>query len=163
MGGTPTGTVTFFDGGTVLGEVALDPNGHASLVVQLGVGGHSLKASFSGVGGFTGSSATLGETVNQAATTTSLAGRTTSIPIVGRQLVLLTATIKPVAPGGGVPTGTVTFFDAGAVVGTATVDGNGQASLTLSTLTPGKHTLTASYSGDANFQDSFSDVFVLNV
>jgi hypothetical protein len=159
--GAPTGAVTFYDGDTVLGEVALDPNGHASLVVQPGVGLHSLKASFAGVGGFTGSAATLSETVTRAATTTSLAGGATSFP--GGQIVLLTATITPVAPGAGVPTGTVTFFEAGNVVGTAQVDGNGQASLTLYTLTRGKHTLTASYGGDANFQASASDALVVNV
>jgi Bacterial Ig-like domain (group 3) len=160
--GTPAGTVTFCDGGTVLAEVALDPNGHASLQVQLSVGMHSLKASFAGVGGFTSSTATLSETANQAATTTSLAGRVLTIPIMGEHLVLLTATITPVAPGAGVPTGTVTFFEAGNVVGAAQVS-NGQATLTLYTLPPGKHILTASYSGDANFQTSTSDAFVLNV
>jgi hypothetical protein len=161
--GTPTGTVTFFDGGTVLGEVALGPNGHASLLVQLGVGVHALKASFAGVGGFTASTATLSETVNKAATTTSLDARTFTIPITGSQIVSLTATVTPVSPGGGGPTGTVTFFDDGNVVGTAQVF-NGQASLTLyNALTPGKHTLTAVYSGDGNFQGSTSDVFVLTV
>jgi hypothetical protein len=158
-GGTPTGTVTFYDGGTVLGEVGLDPNGHASLLVPLGVGVHSLKASFAGVGGFTGSTATLSETVNQAATTTSLAAET----FMSSQFVILTATITPVAPGAGVPTGTVVFFADGNVVGKAQVYANGQASLALYTLAPGKHTVTASYSGDANFQASASDAFVLSI
>src|SRR5262249_27966968 len=35
--GTPTGTVTFFDGGTVLDEVALDPSGRAVLTRSFGV------------------------------------------------------------------------------------------------------------------------------
>jgi hypothetical protein len=162
-GGTPSGTVTFYDGGTVLGEVGLDPNGHAALLLQLGVGVHSLKASFAGVGGFSGSTATLSEPVNQAATTTSLGADSSTIPFLNRQFVFLTATITPVAPGAGVPTGTVTFFDGSNVVGTAQVCSNGQATLVLYNLAPGKHTLTASYSGDANFQASTSDAFVLNV
>jgi hypothetical protein len=124
---------------------------------------HSLKASFAGVGGFSGSTATLSETVNQAATTTSLGTDSSTIPFLNRQFVFLTATIAPVAPGAGVPTGTVTFFDGGNVVGTAQVYSNGQATLVLYNPPPGKHTLTASYSGDANFQASTSDAFVLNV
>jgi hypothetical protein len=157
--GTPTGTVTFCDGGAVLGEVALDPNGHASLLVQLGVGVHSLKASFAGLGGFTASTGTLSETVNQAGTTTTVAAET----FMGSQFAILSATITPVAPGAGVPTGTITFFVDGNIVGTAQLYGNGQASLAVYTLPRGKHTLTASYSGDTNFKASTSDVFVLNV
>src|SRR5262249_42620642 len=42
--GTPTGTVTFFDGSTALGTVSLDGKGQASLAVQLGVGSHALTA-----------------------------------------------------------------------------------------------------------------------
>jgi hypothetical protein len=164
--GTPTGTATFCDGGTVLGEVALDPNGHASLIVQLGVGVHALKASFAGIGGFTGSTATLSETVNKAATTIGLNVQDLSgaaAALLGHGLVFFTATVAPVAPGAGVPTGTVTFFEDGNVVGTGQVYSNGQASVTLYNLAPGKHTLTASYSGDANFQASSSGAFVLSV
>jgi hypothetical protein len=156
----PTGTVTFSDGGRVLGEVAVDPNGHASFQVQLGVGVHALKASFAGLDGFTASAASLSETVNRAATTTALAGSVFSF--TGGQLVLLSATITPVAPGGGSPTGTVTFFDGGNFVGTAQVSG-GQATLVVNTLGPGPHLLTASYSGDADFEASTSEIFVLNV
>jgi hypothetical protein len=159
--GPPTGTVTFCDGGTVLGEVGLDPNGHASLLVQLSVGVHTLKASFAGLGGFTSSTSTLSEVVNRAATTITLSSG--SFGLMGGQLVFLDATVTPVAPGAGVPTGTVTFFDGGNVVGTAQVYGNGEASLTLYNLSRGKHILTASYSGDADFQASTSGVFVLNV
>jgi hypothetical protein len=161
--GTATGTVTFSDDGTVLAEVAVDPNGHASFPVRLDVGVHSLKASFAGLDGFTGSTATLSETVQQAATTTALSAVAETIPILGREIVFLNATVTPVAPGAGVPSGTVTFFDNGNVVGTAQVYSNGQAGLVLSTLTRGKHTLTASYSGDANFQASTSDSLLLIV
>src|SRR4029077_9138643 len=117
-GGTPTGTVTFRDGSTVLGEVAVDPNGQATLVVPLGVGIHSLTASFAGIAPFTAStSAALSETVSQAATTTALAVD----EIAGPSVVFLTATVAPAAPGSGVPTGTVTFLDGNTVLGTGTL------------------------------------------
>jgi YD repeat-containing protein len=58
--------------------------------------------------------------------------------------VTLTANVAGNAPGG-----TVTFREGATVLGTATVS-NGSASLTLATLTPGQHTIIATYSGDAN-------------
>jgi hypothetical protein len=152
-GGTPTGTVTFLDGSTVLGEVAVDPNGQATLTVPLGVGVHSLKASFAGTGRFTAStSAALSETVKKAATTVTLSAEIVARPAV----VFLTATVAPVAPGSGVPTGSVTITEGNIVVGTGTLDANGQFFLIVETLTPGKHHLTVTYSGDGNFQGSTS-------
>jgi hypothetical protein len=154
--GVPAGTITFLDGSTMLGAVALDPNGQARLVVQLGVGVHSLKASFAGLAPFTGSSsAVLSETVNKAATTTTLIVQTHPFGI--STAVLLTATIAPVAPGSGTPTGTVTFMEGNHVLGTAQVDANGQASLLLESLPAGQHTVTAIYGGDGNFLGSSSD------
>ncbi len=47
-------------------------------------------------------------------------------------------------------TGTVSFYDGTTLLGTAPVTGN-TASLTVSTLGVGTHTITAVYSGDANF------------
>jgi hypothetical protein len=151
--GTPTGTVTFFDGDTVLSEVALDPNGQATLTVSLDVGAHSLTASFAGIAPFTASSsAALGETVAQAGTTTALAVDDSE----GPSIVFLTATVAPVAPGAGLPTGTVTFFDGTTVLGTGSLDANGQAFFFVELLAPGPHSLSASYSGDGNFLASTS-------
>jgi hypothetical protein len=163
--GTPTGTVTFRDGGTILGEVAVDPNGQASLALPLGVGSHSLTASFAGIVPFTAStSAALTETVGKAASTTALAVDQFGGQFPAPALVELTATVTAVAPGAGVPTGTVTFLDGSTVLGTGTLDNNGQAFLLLETgLAPGTHSLTASYGGDGNFQTSTSAPTVVTV
>ena len=59
----------------------------------------------------------------------------------------------PPASGSNVPTGTVTFFDGAASIGTGTVSGNGEATLTSATLAPGAHTLKAVYGGDSNDDD----------
>jgi hypothetical protein len=160
-GGTPTGTVTFRDGGTVLGAVAVGPTGLATLVVPFGVGSHSLTASFAGTPPFTAStSAALAETVNRAATTTALAVD----EIAGPSVVQFTATVAAVAPGAGLPTGTVTFLDGTTVLGTGTLDQNGQAFLLLeSGLAPGTHSLTVSYVGDGNFLTSTSAATVETV
>jgi hypothetical protein len=153
--GVPTGTITFFNGSTPLGEVALDPNGQARLLVQLAPGTHSLRASFAGIAPFTASaSATLSETVNKDATKTKLTVDTNAFGISG--FVLLTVNITPVAPGAGSPTGTVTFFEGNKIIGTGSVSG-GQATLFLERkLGPGKHTVTAVYKGDDDFDASTS-------
>ena len=156
--GTPVGSVTFFDGTTVLGVVAVDPNGQAVLVVPLGVGPHSLTASFAGIAPFTAStSAAVSETVNPAATTTAL-----SADVFASSFVQFTVTVFPVAPGAGVPTGTITLFDGDTVVGTATLIG-GQAFIDIDGIQPGRHTFTASYSGDDSFEASLSDPLVLTI
>src|SRR5437867_1062300 len=151
--GVPAGTVTFSDGTTVLGTVTL-VNGSASLSVStLAVGSHSLTSAYSGSASFLAStSPTVTQTVN-AQTTTSLAS--TPNPSVTGQAVTLNATVSPVAPATGVPTGTVTFKDGATVLGTATLV-NGSASLSVSTLAIGSHSLTAVYSGSAAFAGSTS-------
>jgi hypothetical protein len=61
----------------------------------------------------------------------------------------LTATLTPTVSSQ-TPTGTVTFYDNGTSLGQVQVSG-GAASLTLSSLPVGTDAITASYSGDANF------------
>ncbi len=74
--------------------------------------------------------------------------------------VTLTATVTPSVTA--TPTGTVTFRDGGTVLGSAPVTG-GQAAFDTSTLSPGGHRLTASYSGDSGAQPSTSIAFVQTV
>jgi hypothetical protein len=57
-----------------------------------------------------------------------------------------------VASSGGTPTGTVTFMDGATILGTGILSG-GTTHIT-STLSLGSHTITATYSGDANFAAS---------
>jgi hypothetical protein len=153
--GTASGTVTFFDGTQILGEVALDPNGQARLLLPFHAGARSLQASFAGIEPFTAStSSTLTETVNKDGTTTLLTEQR-----VG-PLFELTATITPVAPGGGIPTGTLTFMDGNTVLGTISASGSG---ILYVRLAPGKHTLTVIYSGDSDFLGSLSNTIVLTV
>jgi hypothetical protein len=63
--------------------------------------------------------------------------------------VTFTATVTS---GAGTPTGTVQFKDNGANLGgPIALNASGRAQLTTSALTVGTHTITADYSGDANF------------
>src|SRR5262249_36034193 len=151
--GTPTGTVTFLDGNTVLGTAQVNAAGQAALTVSLGVGNHALTASFAGTGTFANStSAALAQTVNRAATALALASSLN--PAAPGQAVTFTATVAAVAPGAGTPTGTVTFRDGAVILGTATVEAGGRATFTISFAVAGDHAITATYSGDANFVGS---------
>jgi hypothetical protein len=71
--GTPTGSVTFYDGSTILGTATLS-SGTASLsLTTLAVGSHSITAVYGGDPNFkTSTSAALSQKVNQASTTTAL-------------------------------------------------------------------------------------------
>ncbi len=153
--GTPGGTVTFIDGGTALGSATLNAGGQATLTVSLGAGAHSLSASFGGSSAFAASaSATLAETVSQAATTTALSASLSSVA-AGRS-VTFTATVAAAAPGAGPPTGTVTFKDGTTVLGTAAVGAGGTATFATSFSAAGSHAITAVYGGDSNFVGSSS-------
>jgi RHS repeat-associated protein len=63
-------------------------------------------------------------------------------------------------------TGTVTFFDGHVALGSAAVTGfgnTGSATLTVSSLTGGQHSITATYSGDSNYSNSTSPVLTQTV
>ncbi len=148
--GTPIGTVFFRDGNTLLGSAPLDASGKATIPVSLGIGTHTLTTFFSGTTGFADStSASVAETVNQAATKVAL--RSSLNPAVTGQAVTFTATVAAVAPGATTPTGTVTFKDGNTVLGTVAVGTGGTATFTTSFAAAGGHPITAVYSGAANF------------
>ncbi len=89
-----------------------------------------------------------------ATTTTTTALLSSANPSVAGQSVTFTATVSP-ASGTGMPTGTVTFSDGGAQIGTATLASGGTATIaTASPLAVGIHAITAAYSGDTAFTAS---------
>jgi hypothetical protein len=160
--GTPTGTVTFMEGSTVLGTATLQVVkgvDQATLTVStLAVGSHSLTAVYNGDSSFAVSTSTpVTETVNKAQTNTVLTSSSSST--VWGQSITFTAVVSVVTPGAGTPTGTVTFMDGGTVLGTATlkvVNGVDEAIFTTSSLAVGSHAITAVYSGDIDFLTSTS-------
>jgi hypothetical protein len=154
--GKPTGSVAFKDGAGTIGTGTLDGTGTATFTTSaLAVGGHTITAVYDGDTNFiTSTSASVGETVNQASTTTALSANPTTS--VFGQSVLFTATVAPVAPGSGNPTGSVTFKDGATTIGNGTLDGSGTATFTTSALAVGGHTITAVYDGDTNFVTSTS-------
>ena len=73
------------------------------------------------------------------------------------QSVTFTATVTPVSPAIGVPTGNVTFKVDGVQVSTRTLSG-GTASIATTSLAGGAHTISAGYSGDADFNASSASI-----
>ncbi len=154
--GTPTGNVTFSDGSTVVGTTSLDANGKGNVTLNsLSVGTHSITASYTGDSNFSGStSATVSEVISKASTSTTLA--TAPNPSTVGQSVTLSATVA--VPGNGaIPAGSVTFSDGPAALGTVALDNTGKATLSVSSLSFGTHSIVASYTGNADFVASSSN------
>ena len=84
-------------------------------------------------------------------------------PSVYGQLLTISARVST-SVSGIVPSGTVTFQEGNTVLDRATLDSSGNATFfTTTLLAVGSHTITASYSGDANFNPSTSTPVSLTV
>jgi hypothetical protein len=153
---TPTGSVTFKDGSTSLGAVTLS-GGMASLSTSsLSVGSHSITANYGGDTNYSSNiSGTLSQGVSQASTTTTVSSSVN--PSMLGQNVTFTANVSPSAA-----TGTVQFFDGVNSLGSVPLSG-GKATLSMSTLSAGPHSITAQYSGDTNYTGSISSVLTQTV
>ncbi len=150
----PPGTVTFFNGSTALGTATLSTAGTATLVAtSLPVGNLGLLAKFSGSGNFVASNSPVVKvSVTPESTTTTLVSSSSTV-VYGKP-ISLTATVR--GSGSGVPTGTVTFLNGSNPLGAANVSASGTSTLSLGSLTVGSHTLTAWFSGNADFLGSLS-------
>jgi hypothetical protein len=156
--GTPGGSVIFYDSAAALDTAVLSDGVATFTDAALSVGSHSITASYQGFGTCAPStSAALIQVVNQVpefTTKTSLA--TSGSPSLIGQPVTFTATIT--SKGGTIPDGeVVSFYDGAKAIGTGETSG-GRALLATSSLTATKHTIKATYSGDANFRSSSGDV-----
>jgi hypothetical protein len=70
-------------------------------------------------------------------------GSSNASPVFG-QAVTFVATVNSAS---GTPVGTVTFADGATPLATVSLDGSGQAAVTITTLSPGSHAITATYNG----------------
>ncbi|WP_276208003.1 Ig-like domain-containing protein, partial [Streptomyces malaysiense] len=110
--GTPTGTVSFFDGATLLGTGTLSGGTASFTTGGLSVGAHSLTAVYGGDGDFVGSTSPVdSQSVVKGSSSTVVT--VAPDPTVFGQAKTFTATVTAVAPASGTPSGTVTFFIGG--------------------------------------------------
>jgi hypothetical protein len=143
-------TVMFFKGTTMLGTGTLSGGSASFTTSTLKAGTIAIKAVYTGDANLIDStSKALKQLVNKATTTTALASSLN--PSNFGQSVTFTATVTPQFSS--TVTGKVTFFDGATALKTVSLSG-GVAKFTTSTLTPGAHTITATYNGSSNFDGS---------
>jgi sugar lactone lactonase YvrE len=154
--GTPTGSVSFYDGSTLLGSGTLALGVAAYATPSLAVGAHSITAVYGGNSNFSArTSSALTETVTAPTAITTTTTLTASPnPLSDGQPAMLTATVTP-APTGS-PAGTVSFYSGVTLLGTGTLNASGVATFTTSSLVVGADSVTAVYAGNAGFAASTS-------
>ena len=133
--GTPTGTVNFYNDGTTLVGGGTLSNGVATVTTaSLPVGDDSITAVYQGDSNFESgaTSPALPLTVAAAATTTTTLTPSTSSPVFG-QTVNFTATVAPISPATGTPTGTVEFLSGTTILDTVALSA-GTANYSTSSL-----------------------------
>ncbi len=156
----PTGTVTFTSGSTTLGSMTMGTDGTAVLTVSnLAAGVYSIYATYSGDANYVGSSSYV-QSLTVSATPVPVVTVASSVSSLAQGAsVTLSATVTPYA-GTVTPSGPVTFENGSMVLGTATLDASGKASLTTTALLPPvMDTIYAAYGGDATYIAALSNAF----
>jgi phosphotransferase system IIA component len=141
-------------------NLATDATGKAaftSLKISLVNNGDTLLATASGLKSATSSAFNIGK-----GTTIAALAASTNLLVYG-QSITFTATIGVTAPATGAPTGTITFKDGAATLGTAALNASGLATFSTNRISAAtaNHTITAVYAGDANFNTCTSSNFLL--
>lgn len=157
-GSTLTGMVTFFDGAANICTIPVTQTTSCPPDAGTGfaVGTHFLTAAY------LGDATHLGSTSNAVPIivvpdVTILSLTNSANPTIHGQPVAFTATARA---DHATPSGPVTFLDGSALLGTATLNGSGLATITTTSLEPGTHTITAVYAGDAKTAASSSAALV---
>jgi hypothetical protein len=148
--------LAFFSGTTRLGFGQINQSGVATFSTStLPVGSSNITATYGGSPGFAGStSAILVVVVTPLPVSTTTTLNTIASPGTVGQPITFTAAVSPTPSG--TPTGTVSFFNGGALVGTGTVNSSGIATFTTSSLAQGTISINAVFSGNALFLGSES-------
>jgi len=148
-----TSTMTGFVNGDTSAVVTGSPVVSTTATTGSATGSYPITVSTSGLSAanytFQAVNGTL--VITQAGSTTTL----TALPATttAGQTVTLTATVASAA---GVPTGTVTFKNGTATVGTGTLNASGVATFSSTTLAGANYNVTAVYGGNPNFTGSTS-------
>jgi hypothetical protein len=171
-GGTPAGSVTFFDGAQSLGSAAVNPYGIAAITTSFSTAGlhNNLTASFTGV--LNAGTNTFFLSSNDASDPRSISVNT-SQPTASAPALLLLAFPNPArvrnpvhvsaqVTVSGTPTGSIVFTADGDVLGVAPVLGVGTG-LDVTFPTLGPHNIKAIYGGDATFPQATSATVVENI
>lgn len=140
----PSGDIQWTVDGNPIGSAVPLVSGVATLgpLPDLSVGTHDITADYAGDSRYTDSTGSMQQVVGKADTSTAL------VVTAGE----LTASVAPVAPGAGTPSGTVDFMVGATTVGSAPVGVDGTAA--LSYVSSGAEVASATYEGDDSFLGS---------
>jgi len=152
--GTPAGSVMFLDGTTTLGIATLNGSGQATFSTSaLSEGTHAVTATYEGDSDYNASvSPVLQQVVQGAATETTLSTSDPSVPF--GTPVTFTVAVTPI-PTGSQP-GTINVMLGTTLLGSSSVNEQGQAQITTSKLPAGSDAITAVYSGNTQLASSTS-------
>lgn len=154
---TPTGTVRFTEGATVLGTAPLI-GGVATLGYSgFARGSHLVEAAYLGASEFEQSNGEAEQTVSTDTTTTTLTPSVTT-SVYGQSVHFA---VRVTGSGGGLPSGTVVLRDGTTDIATLPLIA-GMASVTLADLGAGAHQLHAVFAGDGDYlaSDGEGDVTI---
>jgi len=152
-----TGSVSIFEGATLLTSGPLVAGSVALSLANLSLGNHTLSIVYSGDAIYAPNTITRTQSVQQAGTTTSV---TSNSPVQFGQSSSFTAVVT--AAFGGTPTlAVVTFFDGATPIGSGSFVSSNATSMTYSftplvPLSVGTHAITARYAGSVEFATSTS-------
>jgi hypothetical protein len=145
-----TGSMTFYDGATLLGTGTMAGGVATYTATGLATGSHSITSSYGGDSDYSPSvSAALSQVIVR--TTATVTMTSTFNPSAYGQSVTFTFTATGVV-GLGTPGGTVAISDGVTLLATPTLNSSGVATFTTADLIVGSHPLAAVYGGDANYK-----------
>ena len=145
-----TGSMTFYDGATLLGTGTMAGGVATYTATGLATGSHSITASYGGDSDYSPAvSAALFQVIVR--TTATVTMTSPFNPSAYGQSVTFTFTATGVA-GLGTPGGTVAISDGATLLATPTLNSSGVATFTTADLIVGSHPLAAVYGGDANYK-----------
>jgi hypothetical protein len=150
---TAQGAVQFLDGSEPLSGALPLSNGSASFSTSgLALGTHSITARYTGDNKLSAAvSPALIQNVTKANASVTVSLTAGTNPSQAGDSLTFTATLAPASA-----TGSVAFFDGGTPISGAITLVAGSASLSISSLPAGTHSITAQYSGDATFNAATS-------
>ena len=151
----PTGAITFYDGSTSIGTAQMSGNTATLSLSTLSGGSHSITANWPGNASYSPvTSAIFTQVVTDSTPTVTLSS--SGSPANAGSSVTFTATVSSG------PSGNITFYDGGSVLGTAAIN-SGTAILSTSLLAAGTHYITAAWPGNSNYSAVVSSSFPQNI
>ena len=160
FGGTGSGTFSFAEGGNSLISGTVNASSQGTLSkADWAAGPHAITITYSGDANLTPATVSYSQDIQNPTTTTITPSAATAV--VGATVTLTAVVTAAAAP---VPTGTVDFIaDGSSIVGSASLDGSGQAVLNTTSIPAGVHAISARYHGDSYSAASSAQATSLSV